>query len=244
MEAERDPLGEADPCDFAASEVRRIQHAEFAAVGRRVIDNSKEPAVVLVRAVDLRNEDRFSPTAAMSVVVLLNGTGREIGLQSGSVKVRDLIQLDLGGLPVTVFLESESRIVPREFLRAVTDPSLRDPTRRRVDDPPVECRGRLGKGTLPIIDHEVVVPAKINNNRSVGRVVGVERVEHITGVNVAPDDVVGGAIPGQQTNARGAIVVPLERECVPSNKHVHVDGDGQVVDDDMTLADLIGTQVH
>ena len=74
MEAERDPLGEADTCDFAASEVRRIQHTEFAAVGRRVIDNSKEPAVVLVRAVDLRNEDRFSPTAAMSVVVLVNGT--------------------------------------------------------------------------------------------------------------------------------------------------------------------------
>ena len=59
--------------------------------------------------------------------------------------------------------------------------------------------GASAKGTLPIIDHEVVVPAKINNNRSVGRVVGVEGVEHVTGVNVAPNDVVGGTIPGQQT---------------------------------------------
>jgi hypothetical protein len=62
-------------------------------------------------------------------------------------------------------------------------------------------------------------------------------MEHIAGGHLAPDDVGGGAVPGQQADARRVLRVPGEREAQAALHHAEVDGDRQVVDHHVVLGE-------
>jgi hypothetical protein len=69
------------------------------------------------------------------------------------------------------------------------------------------------------------------DDHAVTGVVGVERVVHVAGVEVDPDDVVVAAVAGQQTHAGAVVGRPVERQAGPGHGGVEVEEHGQVEQD-------------
>ena len=158
------------------------------------------------------HEHGLRAAPAVAELVRLGRAGLGVDLDDRAVDVDLFGTLDLGRVPVAVLLEPDLRVVPRELLGPVVEACLGDPLGHRVDHPPVERRQVVAERTEPVVDHDRVVAADVDDDRAVGGVVGVERVEDVARVDVAPDHVVGRAVAGEQADAAGAVGVPLERE--------------------------------
>ncbi len=158
------------------------------------------------------------------------GAGVDVDLEGGAVEV-DAVVAHFRRVTVAVAVEPDPRVVAREFLGPVVDPGLGDAAGDRVDHPAVECRQRVAERAEPVGHHHRVVAAEVDHHGAVVGVEGVERVEHEARVDVAPDDLVGGAVAREEADAGGPVVLPRERERTPGHHGVEVHRDRQVVHD-------------
>ena len=154
----------------------------------------------------------------------------DVDLDRGPVQV-DAVGDDLGRVAVAVVLEADPGVVARELLGPIVDAGLADALGDRIDDPAVEGRERVAERSEAVGHHHRVVAADVDDDRAVVGVVGVQRVEHEARVDVAPDDLVGRAVAGEESDPCRSIVLPTEREAAAGHDRVEIDGDREVVDD-------------
>src|SRR5687767_704633 len=103
------------------------------------------------------------------------------------------------GIPIG--LAQAPFIRARKFLRGPIDRDATDLLGYGVNDPSFQSaalriRSRLDPGKHPVVDDD------IQDNGAIRRVVAVDGVEDVTGIDRAPDDVAGFAFPRQQSYTR------------------------------------------
>ena len=107
--------------------------------------------------------------------------------------------------------------------------------RCEVDRPAVERRRAFVRAEAVAVEHLRV--ADDVEHDAVAVVVGVQRVEHVAGLDVEPPDVVGRGLPRQDADASGVVRVPPVGEARAGHGSVEVEGHRQVVDHDVVLGE-------
>ncbi len=167
-----------------------------------------------------------------------DGAGGDIGLVDAGVIERlgrsRSDRDESGGVAEAMLPGADPGVVSRELVGPVVDPLLGHLAALGVDRPSIEGGHLFDEGSEAVGVHHALVAAEVDHDAACCVFVGVQRVEHIAGLDVAPHD--GRRVVGVGTGARdetdtcGVLVVPGEREREALGGDIEVDRDGQVVD--------------
>ena len=234
METERHALGQLHPGHVTASEVTRVEHRELGGVVVAVVYERHEPTVVLVGAAGTSHEHRLAGRTARTVIEHLALAGVQIVLERGPVH---RVGIGLGAVAVAIGLAGERTAVTRELVGRLIDRRDRRGTRARIDFPANQTSRRVAERTVEIVAHHSLVEAHVEHDLAVGRVVRVERVEHVAHGHIDPHDVGRRALTRHQTHAVAVVVVPPERERAAGERQVEVDQHRLVVHHHVAIGD-------
>ena len=96
-----------------------------------------------------------------------------------------------------------------------------------VEGPAVEGRLALGRPVGDLAEHRRMA-SDLHLDPAVGQVEGVERMEDVAGVDLAPPHVVGGAVEGENADASGLVVDPHVGQLVALHRPLEVESAREV----------------
>ena len=128
---------------------------------------------------------------------------------------------------IAVWSAGQPLVIAGEFLRAGVDGLARHLLRRDVDGPALELARLAVRPVIAPREH-AVVGDDIDDDLAVRIDERIGRVEHIAGLDIAPDDAVRRGVAAQHADAGAVLGIPLIGEAVTGDQLAHAERDGQV----------------
>lgn len=238
VEARRDAVGYVDEGNRRRGEVGRVEDGEVGRIRVPVDDIAHQPAIAFERIVTARNEDEFAGYASGAEIVDLACAGIEIVLeQFRLVEDFEPVFFRQGhGEGIAVFLAGEALVGTREFLRRGVERRAVDLPGDRVNGPAFE-RDCVGIRPVLAVGEHAVVDADIHDHFARRVLIGIAGMEDVARLDIAPDDLVIGAMARHQADAGLVRRIPAIGEGMAGEQRLQREGDGQVHDDDILLCD-------
>ena len=217
-----------DGGDRLAAEVLGVEDHDVGRVGRRVVHVAHDPAVVLVRRVVDRgvgiagDEHHLLGRAARPEVVHFDRAVDQVVLVA-----RALITDEADGVAVASGSAETSLVMARELMTAVVETLFDGAAGGGVEGPAVEGWLTLGRPVGNLAEHRRMA-SDLHLDQAVGQVEGVERMEDVAGVDLAPPHVVGGAVEGENADASGLVVDPHVGQLVALHRPLEVESAREV----------------
>ena len=135
---------------------------------------------------------------------------------------RALITDEADGVAVARCSPETSLVMARELVTAVVETLFDGAAGGGVEGPAVEGWLTLGRPVGDLAEHRRMA-SDLHLDPAVGQVEGVERMEDVAGVDLAPPHVVGGAVEGENADASGRIIDPHVGQLVALHRPLEVE---------------------